>query len=909
MAAGAKRASVPAAMVAALCVSMAGLSAAEFTPTSELTLPTLGQYRYFGAAVAFEEDVLAVGAPKNLSSSGYGAGVAYVFQRKGSGTGPWQLVKRLTSGRAPEEKDGFGEVLALSGTHLVVGVPGETVGENRSQGAVYLYDRDEGGLGQWGLVAKLMVTGGSASDQFGASLALAGDELVVGAPGINVATGGMGAVYLFQRTAGATNTWSLKKRLFPTEGLAVAFGGAAALEGNVLVVGAYMSQVGTNTQGAAYVFERDAGGRGNWGEFKRLIAKDGARGDRFGASVALSGETILVGAPYKKNGTNSQQGAVYVYQRQFSPRWWAQVGKILPTESSAYARFGAALALRGHIALIGAYQDLVNTNNVQGAIYLCSRHAGLPFAFQPTQRVVLPEGRAEDYFGWAMAMSDSEFVIGVPYRDVGGDDDQGTVQFFTYSAQGTAQAQGGELTGPGLSSFAEAAAYDDWLGNSVALSGDLAMAGVPYDAVDSNMDQGTVCLFAAESATQVDPAYLGLLTIADSLVFGYAVAADETTLVVGAPMTTVGKELDAGAAYVFERSSSTPPRWSATGKLVASDSQVSADFGEAVALASDIIAVGAPGAHTSGSIEQPGAAYLFGRRGAEWTEIQKLWAPDGAHNDAFGNALALDGSVLAIGAPENGQEGAVYVFTNVFAGGEWRLAQKVRAPDPSDWGEFGTAVALHGNLLVVGAYEAAVDGEPYRGVAYVFEQSSADTGHWEPTAKLTAGQQWCDFGWAVVADDGLIVVGAPAYSNNGLGAVYVYRRAGPGMGAWEQVQVLHSVSGVDGEWFGWSLALNDRWLLVGRPGAQVGVERHAGAADLFRRGALHWAGTTVTAGAFEATLSGQPGVSLAIEVSTNLPNWMSLTNVTLTNATTTFRWTLPADWPRGFFRAHQAAGP
>ena len=181
--------------------------------------------------------------------------------------------------------------MAISGDTVVVGASGK----NSNAGAAYIFERNAGGVENWGQVKKLTAGDAAAGDWFGVSVAISGDTVVVGAiEEIRNA----GAAYIFERNAGGAGNWGQVKKLIAGDAAAGDyFGGSVAISGDTVVVGAY----GKNSYaGAAYIYERNAGGAGNWGQVKKLTAGDAAADDYFGYSVAISGDTVVVGA-YGKN--------------------------------------------------------------------------------------------------------------------------------------------------------------------------------------------------------------------------------------------------------------------------------------------------------------------------------------------------------------------------------------------------------------------------------------------------------------------------------------------------------------------------------------------------------------------------------------------------------------------------------
>jgi uncharacterized repeat protein (TIGR01451 family) len=316
------------------------------TQVAKLTASDTATYDYFGFSVAISGDTLVVGAEGKAS----GTGATYVFERDEGGA--WSQVKKLTASDGAVG-DYFGDSVAISGDMLVVGAQHNAF----DTGAAYVFERDEGGTNAWGQVKKLTASDGAVSDNFGFSVALSGDTLVVGAYGQS----GRGAAYVFERDEGGTNAWGQVKKLTASDGaLDDNFGASVALSGDTLVVGAYGKSSFT---GAAYVFERDEGGTNAWGQAAKLAVSDAATNDRFGFSVALSGGTLVVGS----HGESSFTGAAYVFARDVGGvNAWGQVAKLTASDGTVGDLFGFSVALSGDTLAAGAW----GKTSYKGAAYV-----------------------------------------------------------------------------------------------------------------------------------------------------------------------------------------------------------------------------------------------------------------------------------------------------------------------------------------------------------------------------------------------------------------------------------------------------------------------------------------------------------------------------------------------------------
>ena len=253
---------------------------ANMTPTAELRVPDSSA----AISVAISGSTLVVGADSYQSA-------AYVFTESGSA---WTQAAELTASGSYY----FGYAVAIneSGNTLVVG----------STGAAYVFT---GSGSAWTQVAKLTASDGGG--EFGYSLAISGNTVVVGAP-----ESGNGQAYVFTEPASGWANMTQTAELTASDGADEDyFGRSVAISGNTLVVGAIFATIGGNEwQGAAYLFTEPASGWANYmTQTAKLTASDGAAGDFFGYSVSISGDTLVVGAPYTTIGSNGSQGAAYVY--------------------------------------------------------------------------------------------------------------------------------------------------------------------------------------------------------------------------------------------------------------------------------------------------------------------------------------------------------------------------------------------------------------------------------------------------------------------------------------------------------------------------------------------------------------------------------------------------------------------
>lgn len=347
-------------------------------------------------------------------------------------------------------------------------------------------------------------------------------------------------------------------------------------------------------------------------------------------------------------------------------------------------------------------------------------------------------------------------------------------------------------------------ATNNRFGTSVAVDGDTAIIGAQL----KNSNTGAVYVFVRSGATWTQQQILTASDAATGDVFGYSVAINGNTLVIGA----IGKNANTGAAYVFVRSGTT---WIQQQKLTANDGAAGDIFGDSVAIHGDTAIIGAAG-QTSGT----GAAYVFVRSGTTWAQQQKLTASDAATGDNFGYSVGVVGDTIVVGAPnKNSVTGAAYVF--VRSGTTWTQQQKLTASDAAANDEFGWRVGISGETVSIGAWGKSSN----TGAAYVFTRSGTT---WTQQQKLTASDAATNdsFGYSVTISGDIMVIGANS-KNSGTGAAYVFIRNGT---TWTEQYKLTASDGATGDAFGTSIAISGNTIIVGANTDDVGVNTDQGSA-------------------------------------------------------------------------------
>jgi hypothetical protein len=353
-------------------------------------------------------------------------------------------------------------------------------------------------------------------------------------------------------------------------------------------------------------------------------------------------------------------------------------------------------------------------------------------------------------------------------------------------------------------------ALSGFLGNSVAISGDTAVAGAPGDDIGSNLDQGSAYVFVRSGTTWVLQQKLTAADGAASDQFGWSVAVSGSTIVVGSPGDDINANADQGSAYVFVRSGTT---WALQRKLMQADGAAVDNFGWGVALNGNTAVVSAF-RDDEGVQQDNGSAYVFVRSGTTWTQQAKLLAEDRSSASQFGYSVGVSGDFVIVGARFEGvgllssDRGAAYIFAR--SGTVWKQQSKLVAADRGPGDHFGYSVAIDGDTAVVGSRFDDVGLNIDQGSAYVFTRTDTS---WRQRAKLTAsdGAPHDEFGVSVAISDDIIVVGASQNAGRN-GKAYFFGLNGS---TWVQQPTLFATDGAPGDFFGSSVAISAGTAVVG----------------------------------------------------------------------------------------------
>ena len=354
--------------------------------------------------------------------------------------------------------------------------------------------------------------------------------------------------------------------------------------------------------------------------------------------------------------------------------------------------------------------------------------------------------------------------------------------------------------------------YDSF-GRSVSISGNVAIFGAFGEDTNAS-DAGAAYIYRYDGRTWNKEQKLLASEYEYGDRFGNSVSISGDVALVGAYLDdTGGYEL--GAVYVFRYNGTT---WEEEAKLQASDKEEYDEFGCSVSICDNVAIIGSHYEATGGT--NIGSAYIFRYDGTTWVEEQKIQASDKQAHDQFGNAVCIDGNVAIVGADwksdGGSQAGAAYVFR--YDGSTWGEEQKLQANDKEEYDFFGKSVSISGNVVVVGACYQGTTGLDDTGAAYVYRYNGS---YWYQEAKLEASdrsiEKLDEFGCSVSIYGNVALVGARYESTGAVqtGATYVYKYNGS---TWVEEIKLQANDKDDYYWFGCSVSISDNIALIGAEG-------------------------------------------------------------------------------------------
>lgn len=783
----------------------------------------------YGESVSLDNDLLAVGDSYDFNGGNTAAGAVYLYGRDKGGVGNWGLIKKLIPATAIYANY-FGRSVSLSGDWLAVGATGSRT--------IYFFNRNKGGADQWGESLLRTGSGAQTNDYFGLNISLSGDLLAVGAQNYNSS---VGAVYIFYRDQGGSSNWGEVKKLLGDSQYRK-FGASVSLSGELLAVGAPGN---SSVNGIAKLYSRNSGGTEAWGAVTTL-PKEGSYPLEFGTTVSLDGERLAISAPGESAGYVQRYGAVYVLGKNTGgDDYWGIEHKLTLRDYSDLRYplgFGASVSLSGDWLAVGASNDDTEQVLSHGSVYLFHHDQANLNRWVFAQKIIPNDMQSYVLFGSSVSLSNDMLAVGAP----GFNNNAGAVYLFHWE-------------GPTIESWHEIkkeipadSSPSDNFGGAVALYNDVLAVGSQGDDTGTTSNHGSVYIFTKNKGGNDNWGLEKKIFASNNAAedkFGTSLALEGSTLAVGSPYGDAPGKINAGCAYLYSRDAGGTDQWGEIKMLYASDGTANDKFGAAISLSGSRLAVGAP-ADGTGTNVQHGSVYLFEKNfgGTDtWGEIKKISEPSLRKNHLFGSSLSLSGDWLAVGVTGtgSGMPGEVdIVYRDEGGAGAWGIYKIISDPDNAGYysssGAFGTVLAFDGDWLAIGMPSYHSGNISGIGSVYMHYRDEGWLGTFDRSKTLLPGDYDIEdkFGSNVSLSGSCLAIGSPYYDTDWIadhGAVYLFCRDAGGSNAWEMVKVFTAPELVSDDHFGISISLDGELLAVGAENSDTGSIIDHGAAYLFQR--------------------------------------------------------------------------
>jgi len=697
----------------------------------------------------------------------------------------------------------LGHALDMEGEFLAVGDPGAD-SDTTGNGMVVVYRRDRDGA--WAPFQELFSQATDRFGNFGYAVAISGTTLVVGDPSADAGNGRYsGIVHVYQFDG---RSWELDVTLSTEVSQErIEFGSALDLEGDYLAVGAPLRGLGDHF-GAVFVFERS---EGLWTQRAELTL-DIPFSQYFGATLDLSEDSLIAsvrGMNGNGGGANIEVADIFVrdagtWRHQDSLTRPVPTGLVYPSP---------IVAISGDMAMVGLAHGASNNGSVSAFL-----RQGQDWVFQDN---IPAPGETNSYgkFGGTMDVEGDRLVVSANSEKLG---------TFNGGAAHIYDRQGDDwVLTQTIFGTTELSQRSGW---TLAIDGTVLAAGAPDFYVYPRRSAGAICLFEEGQTGWSQISFFDTRLAATSTRFGFSLARDGDTAIVGVPGANDLSE-GGGAAIVYTR---VGDEWMNQGSLVASNSFEGDALGYSVSISGDTAAVGAPGQYLPLIVAYSGSVYLFERSGGKWTRTHELTAPMPFLDDFFGGAVALQGDTLAVGCKRDDDAaqdaGAVHFFRKESS--NWVYDGIIVDPAASFGSGFGHALAIDetGTRLVIGA----LGRDEFQGEfasAYIFDLVDD---RWTQSAQLIAADlgEHHDFGCSVDIDGDTVIVGAQQVGFGRTGGAFIFEQRGTG---WTQSASLYPRGAGAWSQFGGKVAIDGDIALISSAEAANSFHPIQGSVRVFTR--------------------------------------------------------------------------
>ncbi len=392
-------------------------------------------------------------------------------------------------------------------------------------------------LAQCDMGQKLVASDASGNDQFGHAISISGNVAMVGAFNQDGCLGSnCGAVYVYNFDG---NNWLEVQTLKALDAASGdSFGRSVSVDGDRAVIGARLDDctAGIIDCGSAYVFQFNGT---TWEQEQKLTASDAESGDFFGASISMSGDTIVVGARAKDCMAVANCGAAYVFR--FNGTTWIEEQKLTAPDAAAGDEFGRSVSTTGGVTVVSSFNDdCVGPGTNCGSAYVY-RFNGAMWSLD--QKLIASDAADGDGFGQSVSMGGDAIVVGAILRNCNaGGGRCGAAYVFNFNGVNWMQQQ--------ILTPADAIGGDKF-GHAVSLSGNAMVIGAFESDCGADIDCGSAYVFRFNGANWVEQQKLFASDAASMDKFGFSVSISGDAVVVGARLADCGAIANCGSAYAF----------------------------------------------------------------------------------------------------------------------------------------------------------------------------------------------------------------------------------------------------------------------------------------------------------------------------------------------------------------------
>jgi hypothetical protein len=776
-----------------------------------LPVPYNNSYRYrYGHSVSIDDNFAVVGAYAAYKNDNY-IGCAFILYYDGNS---WEIIAKLTASDADIDDD-FGKSVSISGDVVVIGAEGND-DSGSSSGSAYIYQKPIDGWRDMTETAKLLASDGSTSDYFGSSVSVSGDIATVGAYGDDDNGSSSGSIYVFQKPEDGWGNMTETAKLHASDGSSSdRLGIHVFIHEDIIAASSTGDDDNGSSSGSVYVFKKPISGWINAIENAKLTASDGESNDYFGSSLALINNIIAVGAT-GDDDSGSSSGAVYVFEKA-GDEWLSstETAKLKASDGMDDDYFGTSVAVQEDCIVVGASGE-DSFGDRSGAAYIFEKPNEGWLNLTESAKILPSNGTSGDYFGCSVGISSNRILVGADHKENGYQ--RGSSYIYDKPESGwESGVETFEIKAKDLHN------KDDEYGYSVDINGNYAVVG----ARTSNYGSGCAYVLYFNGNCWKTIATLRASDAYDSDLFGASVGISDNQIVVGAYYDG-DNGYQSGSAYVFTKPENGWKDMTETAKLLPSDGSTGDYFGYSVDISKDIVVVGAR--NDDDNAKNCGSAYIFQRPLHGWengTETAKLTASDGGIYDNFGISVKVSNNDVVIGAVNvNGatyNSGFVYVFNKPLDG--WKTGTETCKLTPSD-GEnsdlFGASVSIDGEFILVGAYGDRDNG--YKsGSAYLFQKPVDGWENMTEIAKLKASDGIADnyFGISVDISEDNLIIGAYGNDDNGSysGSAYLFTKPLTGWENMNETKKIVASDTYEGDSFGNSVGIFGENILIGAKGS------------------------------------------------------------------------------------------